>query len=137
MNTLRRPWITPAVLPIGFINAGCTPISWARYHWQHPVALSGLSERWEGRNSMGSRPWLQPAAASRLKLAAKTSRAQPAAKGRKAAASRLLAFLRLGLELTADGEGFEPPVPFGTPVFKTGAIDHSATHPVNVLLDVL
>ena len=99
---------------------------------------------------MGSRPWLQPAAASRLKLAAKTSRAQPAPntktvssasqpapKGRQAAASRLLAFLRLGLELTADGEGFEPPVPFGTPVFKTGAIDHSATHPVNVLLDVL
>jgi hypothetical protein len=31
--------------------------------------------------------------------------------------------------LSADGEGFEPPVPFGTPVFKTGAIDHSATHP--------
>ena len=23
----------------------------------------------------------------------------------------------------AEAEGFEPPVPFGTPVFKTGAID--------------
>ena len=29
----------------------------------------------------------------------------------------------------ADGEGFEPPVPCGTPVFKTGAFDHSATRP--------
>ena len=27
----------------------------------------------------------------------------------------------------AVGEGFEPPVPCGTPVFKTGAFDHSAT----------
>ena len=26
-------------------------------------------------------------------------------------------------------EGFEPPVPFSTSVFKTGAIDHSATSP--------
>jgi hypothetical protein len=33
-------------------------------------------------------------------------------------------------EKQADGEGFEPPVPFGTPVFKTGAIVHSATHPI-------
>ncbi len=30
----------------------------------------------------------------------------------------------------AVGEGFEPPVPFGTPVFKTGALNHSATQPV-------
>ena len=31
----------------------------------------------------------------------------------------------------ADGEGFEPPVPFwGTAVFKTAAFDHSATHPI-------
>ena len=30
---------------------------------------------------------------------------------------------------SAVGEGFEPPVPFGTPVFKTGALDHSATQP--------
>lgn len=29
-----------------------------------------------------------------------------------------------------DGEGFEPPVPFGTVVFKTTAIVHSATHPL-------
>jgi hypothetical protein len=29
----------------------------------------------------------------------------------------------------ADGEGFEPPVPFGTLVFKTSAFVHSATHP--------
>ena len=26
----------------------------------------------------------------------------------------------------AEEEGFEPPVPLGTPVFKTGAFDHSA-----------
>ena len=26
----------------------------------------------------------------------------------------------------AEGEGFEPPVPLGTMVFKTTAIDHSA-----------
>ena len=26
-------------------------------------------------------------------------------------------------------EGFEPPDPFGSPVFKTGAIGHSATSP--------
>ena len=29
----------------------------------------------------------------------------------------------------AEREGFEPPVPLSTPVFKTGAIDHSATSP--------
>lgn len=29
----------------------------------------------------------------------------------------------------ADGEGFEPPGPCGPPVFKTGAIGHSATRP--------
>ena len=29
----------------------------------------------------------------------------------------------------AEGEGFEPPVPFGTTVFKTAAIDRSATPP--------
>ena len=29
----------------------------------------------------------------------------------------------------AEREGFEPPVPFGTMVFKTTAFDHSATSP--------
>lgn len=29
-----------------------------------------------------------------------------------------------------DGEGFEPPVGNPTPVFKTGALNHSATHPI-------
>ena len=29
----------------------------------------------------------------------------------------------------AEGEGFEPPEPFGSTVFKTAAIDHSATPP--------
>ncbi|MEY3009999.1 MAG: hypothetical protein RLZZ314_641 [Bacteroidota bacterium] len=28
-----------------------------------------------------------------------------------------------GAHSLAEAEGFEPPVPFGTPVFKTGAID--------------
>ena len=32
----------------------------------------------------------------------------------------------------AEGEGFEPPVPLGTAVFKTAAFDHSATPPVAV-----
>jgi hypothetical protein len=29
----------------------------------------------------------------------------------------------------AEGEGFEPPVAYATPVFKTGAIGRSATPP--------
>ena len=29
-----------------------------------------------------------------------------------------------------DEEGFEPPEPYGSTVFKTVAINHSATHPV-------
>ena len=29
----------------------------------------------------------------------------------------------------AEGQGFEPWVPLDTPVFKTGAFDHSATPP--------
>jgi hypothetical protein len=28
-----------------------------------------------------------------------------------------------------EGVGFEPTIPFGMPVFKTGAFDHSATPP--------
>ena len=31
--------------------------------------------------------------------------------------------------LYAEREGFEPPVPLSTPVFKTGAFDHSAISP--------
>ena len=31
----------------------------------------------------------------------------------------------------AEGVGFEPTEPFGSPVFKTGAIDHSTTPPRN------
>ena len=31
----------------------------------------------------------------------------------------------------AEGQGFEPWVPLDTPVFKTGAFDHSAIPPVN------
>lgn len=34
------------------------------------------------------------------------------------------------LSPTADSEGFEPPVPCGTLVFKTSAFDHSANYPV-------
>jgi hypothetical protein len=32
--------------------------------------------------------------------------------------------------MLADEEGFEPPEPLGSTVFKTAAIDHSATHPI-------
>ena len=35
----------------------------------------------------------------------------------------------LVLLFLAEREGFEPPVPLSTSVFKTGAIDHSATSP--------
>ena len=31
--------------------------------------------------------------------------------------------------LVAEREGFEPPVPLSTPVFKTGVIDHSTISP--------
>ena len=34
------------------------------------------------------------------------------------------------LEEVAEREGFEPPVPCGTAVFKTAAIDHSAISPM-------
>jgi hypothetical protein len=33
----------------------------------------------------------------------------------------------------AEGVGFEPTEPFGSPVFKTGAIDHSTTPPLGKL----
>ena len=36
----------------------------------------------------------------------------------------------------AEREGFEPPVPRSTTVFKTAAIDHSATSP-KLLLELL
>ena len=32
----------------------------------------------------------------------------------------------------AEGVGFEPTEPFGSPVFKTGAIDHSTTPPLSL-----
>ena len=35
--------------------------------------------------------------------------------------------------LTAEGEGFEPPVPLGTVVFKTTVIDHSTISPVRYM----
>ena len=42
-------------------------------------------------------------------------------------------FLLIAVTMTelyfAEREGFEPPVPFGTPVFKTGVIDHSTISP--------
>jgi hypothetical protein len=34
----------------------------------------------------------------------------------------------------AEGEGFEPPIPFGMSVFKTDAIGHSATPPAGVVV---
>ena len=37
--------------------------------------------------------------------------------------------VRAGRLYVADGEGFEPPVPLGTAVFKTATIDHSVTRP--------
>ena len=37
------------------------------------------------------------------------------------------------IELFAEREGFEPPVPLGTVVFKTTVIDHSTISPVDFL----
>ncbi len=39
------------------------------------------------------------------------------------------------LYLFAEREGFEPPVPLSTPVFKTGVIDHSTIFPKSVDVD--
>ena len=41
------------------------------------------------------------------------------------------------IELLAEREGFEPPVPLGTVVFKTTVIDHSTISPVLVLFSEL
>ena len=38
------------------------------------------------------------------------------------------------IELSAEREGFEPPVPLSTAVFKTAVIDHSTISPVLELL---
>ena len=37
-----------------------------------------------------------------------------------------------GITRETEEEGFEPPVPFGTAVFKTAALNHSATPPALV-----
>ena len=39
------------------------------------------------------------------------------------------------IELSAEREGFEPPVPLGTVVFKTTVIDHSTISPVPDVLE--
>src|SRR3989338_5259893 len=36
--------------------------------------------------------------------------------------------------IISEREGFEPSVPCGTPVFETGALDHSATSPIRTML---
>ena len=36
---------------------------------------------------------------------------------------------RGGVGVMAEREGFEPPEPFGSPDFESGALDHSATSP--------
>lgn len=50
---------------------------------------------------------------------------------KKKPGNRLIARL---LYLPAEREGFEPPVPRSTTVFKTAAIDHSAISPRVILL---
>ena len=44
--------------------------------------------------------------------------------------SAQLVVLQLVTLIFAEREGFEPPVPLSTPVFKTGAFDHSAISPI-------
>ena len=43
--------------------------------------------------------------------------------------SAQLVVLQLVTLILAEREGFEPPVPCGTPVFKTGVFDHSTISP--------
>ena len=40
------------------------------------------------------------------------------------------------IELSAEREGFEPPVPLGTVVFKTTVIDHSTISPEGDFLEI-
>ena len=40
---------------------------------------------------------------------------------------------QLVTSLSAEREGFEPPVPLSTPVFKTGVIDHSTISPLTCM----
>ena len=40
-------------------------------------------------------------------------------------------------ELFAEREGFEPPVPLGTVVFKTTVIDHSTISPFSAINQIL
>ena len=47
----------------------------------------------------------------------------------------LLAESETSLTLYAEGEGFEPPVPLSTVVFKTTVIDHSTILPVLLRLE--
>ncbi len=42
----------------------------------------------------------------------------------------MLDFALLSEILSAEREGFEPPVPLGTTVFKTVVIDHSTISPI-------
>ena len=42
------------------------------------------------------------------------------------------AFRTIVQKALAEREGFEPPVPLGTPVFKTGVIDHSTISPLRL-----
>ena len=39
------------------------------------------------------------------------------------------------IDEVAEAEGFEPPVPDGTTVFKTVALNHSATPPWRIITD--
>ena len=49
---------------------------------------------------------------------------------------RNLLLLQLVTLTLAEREGFEPPVPLGTPVFKTGVIDHSTISPKKKSFDI-
>ena len=40
----------------------------------------------------------------------------------------------LKIETMAEREGFEPPVPCGTPDFESGTFDHSATSPTPLFI---
>ena len=50
-------------------------------------------------------------------------------KGRKLRISKRKADKLEAVKIVAEERGFEPPMSFPTPVFKTGAFNHSATPP--------
>ena len=50
-------------------------------------------------------------------------------------ADKINAFYSQNCITLAEREGFEPPVPYGTPDFESGTFDHSATSPITIVCE--